>query len=162
MASSFETLESVTPTQDESDIARESSHQLARLLGTLKLDGNEKATDSVRIEIHLDRDHEVVSLPASALRLLSHILVQMAQGNVVNVVPTQCEISTQRAADFLNVSRPFLIGLLEKKELPCRKVGTHRRVLFSDVIAYKERIDQARVAVLDALAAEAQSLDMGY
>ena len=162
MASSYEMSESVTPTQDESDIARESSHQLARLLGGLKLDGEESASQPVKIEVQMDRDHEVVSLPASALRLLNHILVQMAQGNVVTVVPTQCEITTQQAADVLNVSRPFLIELLEKKELPFRKVGTHRRLALGDVMAYKNRIDAARMTVLDELAAEAQTSDMGY
>lgn len=164
MATSFEMLESVAPTEGESDIARESSHQLARLLGGIKPgEGGANSADGVvRLKVELDSEHEVVSLPASALRLLNHILVQMAQGNVVTMVPTQCEVTTQQAADLLNVSRPFLIGLLEKGEIPFTKVGTHRRILFSDVMAYKKRVDAARIEALDELAAIAQAEDMGY
>jgi excisionase family DNA binding protein len=164
MATSFEMLESVAPTEGESEAARESSHQLARLLSGIKLDtdGTGAAGEVVKLQIQLDSEHEVVSLPASALRLLNHILVQMAQGNIVTMVPTQCEVTTQQAADLLNVSRPFLIGLLEKGEIPFSKVGTHRRVLFSDVMAYKKRVDAARIEALDELAAIAQAEDMGY
>jgi excisionase family DNA binding protein len=103
-----------------------------------------------------------IELPASAVKLLQAILENMAAGRAVKIAPQSAELTTQQAADFLNVSRPFLVQLLERKELPFRLVGTHRRIRFEDILRYKENIDVERRKVLDRLVAQAQDLKMGY
>jgi excisionase family DNA binding protein len=110
-----------------------------------------------------DPDQEQpIELPPGAVLLLMDILEAMAAGRGITLIPENAELTTVQAADVLNVSRPFLIKLLEEKALPCRKVGAHRRIRMEDVMAYKARIDADREAVLDQLVAEAQEQDMGY
>ena len=75
---------------------------------------------------------------------------------------TKKELSTQEAADILNVSRPYLVNLLESGKIPFRKVGLRRRILAADVMTYKKHIDQERYQTLAELAAQAQELKMGY
>jgi len=105
---------------------------------------------------------KVVKLPASAVSLLLGILEAMAAGRGITVVADDAELTTVQAADALNVSRTFLINLLETGIIAHRKVGTHRRIRLQDVMAYKERIDREREATLDVLVREAQEQNMGY
>ena len=107
-------------------------------------------------------ERDTIALPPAALALLQEILSQMAQGNAVTLMPVLAELTTQQAADLLNVSRPFLIDQLKKGLLPLRSVGTHRRIRLSDLLAYKRQMDQNRSVTLDTLAAQAQELGMGY
>jgi len=90
------------------------------------------------------------------------VLTEIAQGEAESIVPIRAELTRQEAADVLNVSRPFLVQLLEKGDIPFHKTGKHHRVRYQDVIAYKERIDMQRREVLGELAAQAQDLGMGY
>lgn len=97
-----------------------------------------------------------LQLPHSIYRVLERVAHEMKQGKSVVVMPLHEELSTQEAADLLHVSRPFLVGLLEKGEIPFKKVGTHRRVRLEDLVVYKERRDTARRQALDEMAREAQ------
>lgn len=103
-----------------------------------------------------------VTLPAEALHLLVRILSHMANGDAVTLMPVQAELTTQKAADLLGVSRPYLIRLLEDGTIPHRKVGTHRRVRAVDLVAYRQKDDVERREALDGLTAEAQELGLGY
>lgn len=103
-----------------------------------------------------------VTIPGEAAHLLVAMLEEMAEGNAVTVLPLRGELSTQEAAEILNVSRPYLISLLEKGEIPFRKVGTHRRVRLSDLLHYKRQDDEVRRRALGELTAQGQELDMGY
>jgi excisionase family DNA binding protein len=94
--------------------------------------------------------------------MLTDILESMAAGRGVTLIPENAELTTVQAAEVLNVSRPFLIKLLDEGVIAYRKVGTHRRIRMENVVAYKKRIDQEREAILDHLVADAQKHDMGY
>ncbi len=144
------------PTEEEIAIARESGRALSAYLQT--------RAETQQIEIFDGRgaSSHPVRVPVSALRLLVDVLTEIGEGNAVSIIPIHAELTTQDAADLLNVSRPFLVQLLERGEIPFHKVGTHRRVRYQDVIAYKDRIDAERSKALDALAQQAQALGMGY
>ena len=105
---------------------------------------------------------EPVVLPASAVRLLVQMLAEMAEGNAVALVAVHAELTTQQAADALGVSRPFVIKQIREGRLPHRRIGTHRRVMFKDLMAFKHRLDADRAKALGQLAAEAQKLKLGY
>ncbi|MHB1862231.1 MAG: helix-turn-helix domain-containing protein [Gemmatimonadaceae bacterium] len=115
--------------------------------------------------ISIVADHGVeapIAIPSAAFDLFLEILGQMANGNAVTIVPVHAELTTQQAADVLNVSRPFLIQLLEAGAIVHRKVGTHRRIRFADLMEYKRQDDAQRRHVMDELASEAQKHGLGY
>jgi len=146
-------LTSVPPSREDVELARASGQRLAPLT---------RRGRPLTLRVRDAGDEKTIKLPAGAVKLLQAILEDMASGRAVTIVPQNAELTTQQAADFLNVSRPFLVQLLEQKKLPFRLVGTHRRVRFEDVLRFKESIDAERRKVLDQLAAEAQALKMGY
>jgi excisionase family DNA binding protein len=119
--------------------------------------------DMQRIEIYDEKNKaHAVELPTSALRLLMDVLGELALGNSVRVVPVHAELTTQEAADLLSVSRPHLVKLLEEGALPHHKAGRHRRVFFSDLMAYKQQRDDASHKALNELASLSEELGLGY
>jgi len=144
---------SVPPSKADMELARASGQRLAPLA---------RRGLPLTLRVRAAGQEETIELPVGAVRLLQAILEDMASGRAVTIVPQNAELTTQQAAEFLKVSRPFLIQLLEQKKLPFRLVGTHRRIRFEDVLRYKENIDAERRKVLDQLAAEAQEFKMGY
>jgi excisionase family DNA binding protein len=145
------------PTEEEVGLARSSSQRLTAYL--------QDRSPQLTIQIMQDSglgEKESIAIPASAFDLLIEVLTQMAQGNAVTIVPLHAELTTQEAADILNVSRPYFVELLEAGKIPFRKVGTRRRVFCEDVLNYKKEIDSQRMKVLEELAAQAQELNMGY
>lgn len=103
---------------------------------------------------------EALDLPPSVYDVLMSIIDEVAKGNSVRVMSVDAELTTQQAADLLNVSRPFLVKLLESGEIQHRKVGTHRRIRFEDLYVYKEQRDEERRNLLDDITRESQELGL--
>jgi excisionase family DNA binding protein len=101
-----------------------------------------------------------VSLPASAAGLLLEVLNQMSKGNAVMLLPVHKELTTHQAADILNVSRTFLIRLLEQKAIPYRMVGSHRRLSLKDVLAYRKTSERRQQKALGSLVKESEDLEL--
>lgn len=127
------------PSKEEQKTAMESYSALAGALQELK---------SVSTEIEIEETEERIKIPRSALQLLADILKEMGKGRIVSVVPIATEMTTQAAAELLGCSRPHLVKLLEAGDIPYTKVGKHRRVMFEDVVAYKEKAKAEQKALL--------------
>jgi len=123
-----------------------------------------RRTPSRTVQVGPEGEGRPVSatVPREAFDLFLEILGQMANGNAVTIVPVHAELTTQQAADLLNVSRPYLVGLLDEGKLPHRMVGAHRRVKAADLLAYQRRDEAERTKVLDELTAEAEKHGLGY
>ncbi|SFI76858.1 MULTISPECIES: helix-turn-helix domain-containing protein [unclassified Pseudomonas] len=145
----------IPPLEKEVEAAVQGQRELASLLST------KFETQRIDIFDKEDKPHSLV-LPTSALRLLVDILGELAIGNAVKVVPVHAELTSQEAADLLNVSRPHLVKMLEEGAIPFTKTGRHRRIRFSDLMAFKQRRDEESQEAMEALAQQAQELGMGY
>ena len=93
-------------------------------------------------EIEIEETNDRIKIPFKALKLLSEILKSMSEGNPISIVPIATEVTTQKAAEILGCSRPHLVKLLEQGEIDFTMVGRHRRILFEDVIKYKNEMKQ--------------------
>ena len=107
-------------------------------------------------------DDEALVVPRQIAVMLAQVLGLLEQGTGVQIMPLNAMLTTQQAADALNVSRPYLIGLLEKRAIPFHKVGTHRRVTFADLAAYRKQSQARSGAAVDELVGQAQELGLGY
>jgi excisionase family DNA binding protein len=103
----------------------------------------------------LGPDGEQVPLPAEVYQVVVEVVAAMREGKVITLVPRTQRLSTQEAADFLGVSRPTLVKLLEDGKIPYDQPGRHRRLLFTDLLAYAERQRADRRAALDQMAEDA-------
>ena len=138
-------------TDEEAVIAKEAAEKLT----PVALTGRD-----VRLRVSERGADIVVPLPARAVKMILDFLIAMAERKPVSFIPHTAELTTQQAADFLNVSRPYLVGLIDKGEITHRMVGKHRRVRVSDLIAYKAKSDRLRREAIAAMVAEAQELKL--
>ena len=146
--------EPVLPDDADRELAKKSSRSLVSHV--------QKHGEAHLSVVEKGKEVESVILPKAAFKILVDLLAEMARGNAVTLIPVHAELTTQQGAEVLQVSRPFLIGLLQQGKIPFRKVGSHRRVLFKDLMAYKQSVDAAREKSLDELARQAQELKLGY
>ena len=102
----------------------------------------------------------VVPLPARAVQTIVFILEAMSAREALSIIPHEAQLTTQQAADYLNVSRPFLTGLIDKGELSAQMVGRHRRVRFADLLEFEKRSKKARSEAIAKIAAEAERLEL--
>lgn len=144
----------LVPSEIDQRLAKEGDRILKEFLETGKSGTLKLVDDGVETEVRV---------PASVLRYLEEILSHLGRGQSVTILPLDVELTTQQAADLLNVSRPYLITLLEEERaIPFRTVGKHRRIRLLDALAYKRKIIDERKEILRELAAQAQELGMGY
>lgn len=137
------------PTRADAELAQVSSRTLAAIVGPA-------AAERLRVMI----GRETIEVPVSAMKLFAEVLAQMALGRAVQIVPHNAELTTQQAADFLNVSRPFLIKRLESREIPFHRAGSHRRIYFQDIVRYREQLHASQKAATDELLGA--STEMGW
>lgn len=138
------------------DIVKPNSHQ-AKIAQQLLESFKERSKDSVSLNFGNDLSFE---FPDFALRLLLDIFREVAKGNAITLIPVHSELTTQQAADILNVSRPYVVKLLEENKIPHTKRGRHRRIRFDDLMSYKEKDDRERTQAFDEMVRLSE--DLGY
>jgi excisionase family DNA binding protein len=145
------TISEISPGEVDAEIACRTARRIGDYLA------NNPDDDPIEIKVEGD-DSEVLVVPRAGAALLAAVMTAVANGQGVAVIPSGAQLTTQQAADILNVSRPYLIGLLEKSEIPFSLVGRHRRIPFQALMDYKRRSDQTARAAADELSALSQDL----
>lgn len=132
------------PTEEEIAAAKAYSRELAKYADK----------QSVRMRLISEgQSSDDFALPDYLVELMIRVTTEVSMGHGVSILPTHTELTTQQAANLLNVSRPFLVNLLENGSIPHRKVGSHRRVLAQDVLVFQDKQQREREETLDELAA---------
>lgn len=126
-----------------------------RAINRVLSDGERKTVD-----VDVEQSSEVIHLPREVAVVLQEILTNTVAGKSVGVIPTHAEMTTQEAADLLNVSRPYVVKLMDEGTLPGHKVGTHRRIYAADVQAYKRQRDIDSRAAADELTALTEEMGL--
>lgn len=145
------TYPAYVPTADDAQLSKESRNLLVHHQGS--------GVPHLKI-VESDGSEKNVEIPAAAYRLLVDVLTQMSEGNAVTLIPIHAELTTQEAADLLNVSRPYLIKQIEAGKIPHHKVGRHRRIRFDDLMTYKEQQAVSQSQAMDELVAETEALGL--
>jgi excisionase family DNA binding protein len=140
----------VLPSESEALMARETRRKIA---------GRLNAGAMLRLQVD-DDGHDAMPLPPVAARLVLALLEELARGNAVTLNTLEAELTTQQAADLLNISRPSLIQLLDDGKIAYRRLGTHRRIPLGDVLAFKADNYAKRKTALDDLVAHDQALGL--
>jgi len=131
------------PTKQDSKLARQSYDALKVAISRIKAD---------KTEIEIEETGEKIVLPINALKLLSDVLKAMSHGKPFSLVPVATEVTTQRAAEIIGCSRPFLVKLLKEDKIAYTKVGRHRRIKFEDVMSYKQKMkDEQKRHLIDMM-----------
>lgn len=150
MLALLDQTEPVVADEAESTIAKTAAERMKAVAG---------ARQDIKIVVQ-NNPNIVVPLPARAVELIYRVLAAMADGVPISVIPHEAELTTQQAADFLNVSRPFLVKMLDEKKIAHRIVGRHRRVKFADLMAFEKESRRERENAIADMAAEANELGL--
>lgn len=144
-------ISTIRPGDVDADVAGRAARRINDYLA--RHQGNEPIT----IQVEVGEDEGLV-LPRPAAVMVAQVLASLANGQGVQIMPDRAMLTTQQAADAINVSRPYLIGLLEREEIPYEMVGTHRRISFADLLEYKRNDDQRRRRAADEMTALGEEL----
>ncbi len=140
------------PTATEAEFSKLLSQELAALIeanGDVQSLALSSATGQLK----------QIEIPVNVILMIVNILAEFGKGNAVKLIPIPAELTTQEAAELLNVSRPTLIKLLDKGELPFHKFGNHRKVCFNDLKRYQHQLEAQRLQALDELVQLDQELE---
>ena len=116
----------------------------------------------IRVNLHFKETNTSAQLPDRAIPIIEEMLKLIAEGKAFTIIPSDSALSSQEAADLLQVSRPHVVHLMEEGEIPYFKVGSHRRVLQEDLVAYQRELKKSREANLALIARQAQEASLGY
>lgn len=121
-------------------------------------------TPTTHVQLVTENTEEMTTIvvPAVAFRFFVDVLAELANGNAITVAPVHAELTTQQAADLLNVSRPYLVKLLDQRDIPYRRVGNRRKVRLVDLLDYKRRDETLRRDIADELTREAGEIGLEY
>jgi len=153
------TFERAQPNDQDVELAKSALERVKRYLAQHRGDEHEP----VRVTVEEDAGgstREPLALPRVVVDLMARVLAHMAAGQSVAIVPSNAELTTQQAADLLNVSRPYLIGLLKEGKIDHRLVGTHRRIVAASLLEYQRKDDASRRLAADELVALTQEMGL--
>ena len=141
------------PTHQERQLANESFQKLIEVIADINHSENIP-------EILIQETTEPIKIPLKALKMLADILKNYRDGNAVSIVPVGTTFTTQKAAEFLNCSRPHITKLIDEGKLNAEMVGRHRRIQFKDLMDYKKQMIKERKEALSALMQDSEELGL--